>query len=69
LTQLKTIRGVKEAELSGTTLEIIVTSAQTVLQDVMFFLSKNGVRIKGVKMVEPDLETVFLSLTGRKLRD
>ena len=69
LAQLKDIRGVKDAHLTGNTLEIIVTSAQKVLQDVMVFLAQHGVRIKGVNLMEPDLETVFLSLTGKRLRD
>lgn len=69
LAQLKNIRGVKDAQLTGASLEIIVTSAQKVLQDVMVFLAQQGVRIRGVNLLEPDLETVFLSLTGRRLRD
>lgn len=69
LAQLKNIRGVKDAQLTGSTLEIIVTSAQKVLQDVMVFLAQQGVRIRGVNLMEPDLETVFLTLTGRRLRD
>lgn len=67
--EIKEVKGIKGAELEENTLEIITDNSQAHLQDVLFILSRNGVRIKGVNMLEPDLETVFLSLTGRKLRD
>jgi ABC-2 type transport system ATP-binding protein len=69
LTEIKSIRGIKNAGFSGNMLEIVTDKPQIVLQDILFILSKNEIRIKGINMVEPDLETVFLSLTGRKLRD
>lgn len=69
LEQIKAIRGVKDAGYENHTLEIVTSNSQSLLQDILFILSRNGIRIKGVDLVEPDLETVFLSLTGRKLRD
>jgi len=50
-------------------LEISLENSQSYLQDILFILSKNDVRIISLKSVEPDLETLFLALTGRKLRD
>jgi ABC-2 type transport system ATP-binding protein len=32
-------------------------------------LTRCGVEIQSLRITEPDLETVFLSLTGRSLRD
>ncbi|MDF2673083.1 MAG: transporter-like protein [Clostridiales bacterium] len=69
LEEIKAISQVKDAQLIENSLEIITSSTQLILQDILFLLSKNGVRIKGIQVSEPDLETVFLSLTGRKLRD
>lgn len=69
LEEIKAIRGVKDACFENHTLEIVTSNSQGLLQDILFILSKNGIRIKGLDLVEPDLETVFLSLTGRKLRD
>lgn len=69
LEEIKAINQVKDAQLIENNLEIITSSTQLILQDILFLLSKNGVRIKGIQVSEPDLETVFLSLTGRKLRD
>jgi ABC-2 type transport system ATP-binding protein len=69
LEEIKAVKGVKGAGFENHTLEVVTNNSQAHLQDVLFILSRNGVRIKGVSMVEPDLETVFLSMTGRKLRD
>ena len=69
LEKLKTVHGLNHVEFNDNKIEILAENAQSVLQDVFFLLSSNDVRIKEVKMSVPNLETVFLSLTGRKLRD
>ncbi len=63
------LNGVSQAQVQGNLLEVITDNAQTILQDVLFVLSRNGVKIRGVKLEEPDLESVFLALTGRNLRN
>ncbi|SMF68046.1 ABC-2 type transport system ATP-binding protein [Paenibacillus uliginis N3/975] len=50
-------------------LEIYLPSAQNDLQDVLFICSKHEAVIQSIQCEEPDLETLFLSLTGRTLRD
>jgi len=67
--EIKALNTVKDVLLDKNKLEIITTSSQFVLQDILFILSSHQVKIKGIQVVEPDLETVFLSLTGKKLRD
>lgn len=69
LSEIKGLKAVKDAVLKEGNLEIITSNTQLVLQDILFCLAKNDVRVKGIQVAEPDLETVFLSLTGRKLRD
>ncbi len=69
LSEIKALKGVKDAQLRECNLEIITSNTQLVLQDILFCLNKNDVRVKGIQVTEPDLETVFLALTGRKLRD
>ncbi|NDI33532.1 ABC transporter ATP-binding protein [Chengkuizengella sediminis] len=58
-------------EVSATeqTIEIFLNSSQTYLQDILFILSKHDVKIQTLKREEPNLESLFLSLTGRTLRD
>lgn len=60
---------VKRVNREDGKLEIYLNHSQAYLQDILFILSKNDVRIVSLKSVEPDLETLFLMQTGRKLRD
>lgn len=51
--------------------ELVITlpSAQQDLQDMLFICSKHDISIQSLKVEEPSLETLFLHLTGRTLRD
>lgn len=60
---------VKRVVSSDGTLEIYLESSEIYLQDILFILSKHEVAIHALTRVEPDLEFLFLSLTGRNLRD
>ena len=66
---VRALKGVREASMLDNKLEIITHNSQMLLQDILFLLAKNDIHVKGIGLVEADLETVFLSLTGRKLRD
>lgn len=69
LGEIKGLFGVKDVQLNDDVLEIVTDEAQTLLQDVFFILSKNEARIHEIQLAAPNLETVFLTLTGRSLRD
>ena len=69
LEQIKSLGLVKDAQTNGQSLEIVTPHAQTILQDILFILQRNQVKVRNISLVEPNLESVFLSLTGRKLRD
>jgi ABC-2 type transport system ATP-binding protein len=60
---------IREVRMSDQTLEISLPSSTNSLQDILFILSKHGVLIQSLNRVEQDLEALFLSLTGRTLRD
>lgn len=60
---------IKNVEVKDDRLEISVPSAQSYIQDIIFILTKHQVAIKGLAIEEPDLEKMFLSLTGQELRD
>ncbi|WP_290428997.1 ABC transporter ATP-binding protein [Paenibacillus andongensis] len=60
---------IKQVTIHEQTLELLVGSSQAYLQDILFILSKHEVKIQSLTQVEPDLEALFLSLTGRTLRD
>ncbi|PYY29606.1 ABC transporter ATP-binding protein [Paenibacillus illinoisensis] len=60
---------VRAVEVVGDTLTITLPSAQQDLQDILFICSKHEIAIQSLQVEEPDLETLFLNLTGRTLRD
>ena len=53
----------------GKMLEIYLPSSQQDLQDILFICGKHEVAVQSIRCEEPDLETLFLHLTGRTLRD
>ncbi|GAB2672218.1 ABC transporter ATP-binding protein [Paenibacillus thermoaerophilus] len=61
------IRHVSEGD--GGRLDLTVDDSPTVLQDVLFILNKHQVSLKQLTRNEPNLESLFLHLTGRSLRD
>lgn len=67
--RIKQISAVKEASIADDILTIYLKDSNMYLQDILIALSGSSVKIHSIDIVETDLETVFLSLTGRKLRD
>jgi len=67
--ELRRHPGIKQAIVNEDTLELLTASAQAYLQDILFVLARHQVKIQSLTQIEPDLETLFLSLTGRTLRD
>jgi ABC-2 type transport system ATP-binding protein len=61
--------GVVEAAGKDGELNLLVTDAGGLLARLLDAVEATGASIKGVAIVEPDLEAVFLHLTGRALRD
>ncbi|MDX2344151.1 MAG: ABC transporter ATP-binding protein [Acidimicrobiia bacterium] len=49
--------------------EILVDGASRVLPRILDVAQQAGVAVSGVEVVEPNLESVFLHLTGKALRD
>jgi len=50
-------------------IEIYLPASQGELQDILYIFAKHEGIIGSLNIEEPDLETLFLSLTGRTLRD
>ncbi|OKP98409.1 ABC transporter ATP-binding protein [Paenibacillus sp. P46E] len=61
--------GISRVELSEDTVELYLPSSQSQLQDILFIFAKHEGIIASLNIEEPDLETLFLNLTGRTLRD
>ncbi len=73
--RLKALPGTVEVGISGDEgsgdrgLDLLVDDARTHLSAIIATTTATGAAIAGVEVTEPDLEAVFLHLTGRGLRD
>ncbi len=67
--QMLTLPEVKSVTLTQSTLRVGVHDLSRGAPDVLRWLSENGHSYHQVASEQPDLETVFLTLTGRSLRD
>jgi ABC-2 type transport system ATP-binding protein len=63
------ITGVEAASLGDGSIELVVEGAGTLLPGILSTASRAGVTVHSVEVEEPNLEAVFLHLTGRALRD
>jgi ABC-2 type transport system ATP-binding protein len=61
--------GVEQVTAEDDTVELLVDDSNLVLPHLFETATQAGVRITSVDIQEPNLETVFLHLTGRALRD
>lgn len=66
---LKTIAGVVQIEVVEEKIKIESKKDITNLDKIILFFTTNNIPIKSIESKNPDLESVFLTLTGRKLRD
>ncbi|NNK91063.1 MAG: ABC transporter ATP-binding protein, partial [Acidimicrobiia bacterium] len=66
---LESLDGVDKATATDHHLEIVVADARQQLPGLLATASTAGASIDGVEVVEPDLEAVFLKLTGKALRE
>ncbi|HSQ27148.1 MAG TPA: ABC transporter ATP-binding protein [Anaerolineales bacterium] len=65
----KTTDGVAKLDVTDGKITALVDDSNRVLPRLFDAAAKAGVRITSVEIQEPNLETVFLHLTGRALRD
>jgi len=66
---LKGIKEVLEANVVNHEISVITPSAKDVLAQVVTKANERGIKINSIDIREPNLEAVFLHLTGRALRD
>ncbi|BAL80217.1 ABC transporter ATP-binding protein [Caldisericum exile] len=62
------IEGVKSVEVAQKSIKIVVNGTNVVLPELIKVISVTT-KIRSISIKEPDLETVFLALTGRALRE
>jgi ABC-2 type transport system ATP-binding protein len=66
---LKSLDGVLEAIAVDHEVSIVTPQAEDVLATVVGTANERGIKIHSIDIREPNLEAVFLHLTGRALRD
>ncbi len=66
---LRKVKGVSEAELVNDEVAVAGENIDIILADIIASLTGHGRRISSIDVRKPDLETVFLHLTGKALRD
>ncbi len=66
---LERLPGVVTALSSGNAIELIVEDASSILAETLRVIADAGPSVSSVSVEEPDLEAVFLHLTGKALRD
>ncbi len=63
------IKDVLEANATDHEVSIITPEAEDILASVVSKANERGIKIRSIDIREPNLEAVFLHLTGRALRD
>lgn len=67
--KFREIKEVLEANVVNNEISVITPSAKDVLAAVVTKANERGIKIHSIDIREPNLEAVFLHLTGRALRD
>jgi len=67
--ELQRVEGVREVTRHEGGMDVLVVDARELLPQLLAAVSRDGVAVKSVEVIEPDLEAVFLHLTGKALRD
>jgi ABC-2 type transport system ATP-binding protein len=65
----KEVEGVQTAGVAGGDVRLEVSGADAILLRVISAADKGGFAVNDVHVAEPTLETVFIKLTGKDLRD
>jgi ABC-2 type transport system ATP-binding protein len=66
---LRTLPAVHSVTVAADALELLVADARTALPTILTTMTSAGGLARSVSVQEPDLEAVFLHLTGKSLRD
>jgi ABC-2 type transport system ATP-binding protein len=69
LPEWQTVEGVTRVTAEGEKISVLVNDSNLVLPRLFDSATRNSARITSVDIREPNLESVFLHLTGRALRD
>ncbi|MGI8877999.1 MAG: ABC transporter ATP-binding protein [Candidatus Limnocylindria bacterium] len=66
---LRTVGGVESATVAGDGIVLVCQGGRGILPRIVDATDRSGAALPSVEVVEPELEAVFLHLTGKALRD
>ena len=66
---VRALAGVHEVTPHDGGIDLLVVEARRLLPSILAAVTQDGITVRSVEVVEPDLEAVFLHLTGKALRD
>ncbi len=69
LDRVREIEGVKQADRTDGAIQVLTPSSGSVLGKLVATLESEGAHVTSITVTEPNLESVFLHLTGKSLRD
>ncbi len=67
--QVKRLKDIDDATVGDGTVQVLVKSGRVLLPRLLEIADRSGIQVTSVEVIEPDLEAVFLHLTGKALRD
>ncbi|WP_200894992.1 ABC transporter ATP-binding protein [Methanosarcina sp. 1.H.T.1A.1] len=68
ITSLEKINNVQKISVDGETMTVQLLKGREMLARIIDILTDSGTKVDSIQIKEPDLETLFLHLTGTKLR-
>jgi ABC-2 type transport system ATP-binding protein len=69
IAKIKAVPGVEEVDALDSKIEVTAKRGRKLLPELIRLFGELNLTMTSVEIVEPNLETVFLHLTGRALRD
>jgi len=69
LLRLRELSGIKDVFFENEEIKIFIDESKFKIEDLLMLFSKENKKIKSFNLEEASLEEVFLSITGKKLRD
>ena len=65
----RALEGIEQVDVADSTVHLLAVDGRRRLADVMETATRTGTAVRSVEVDEPDLEAVFLHLTGTALRE
>ncbi len=64
---VRAVRGIERVETDGDTLRVYASGGSAAVAPLLAVLNAEGRQVRSIQLAEPSLETLFISLTGRRL--